>query len=775
MKNSRKPNGSPPKPQLPPPDLILAERRRRAKTSFAAWCRLHGCEPAAHHRLLIQRLEAVERGEITRLMVFMPPGSAKSTYASVLFPPWYMGRRPGKNVITASYAQRLSRRFGKRCRNVVGSEHYAAVFGSGLADDAKAAEEWETAEGGEFTATSVDGSVTGRRGDLIEVDDPVKGRKDADSLTVRDTAWEWWRSDLRTRLKPGGAIVLIMCMTGDTPVLMADGSERDLRHIRPGDAVATYRDGSLSSATVLNWTRNGLDQIYEIKTISGISVKANARHPFLVCVGGELKWIRTKDLLPGHEIVRVNGASGKVSYAPPMGAKSPLRSADIAPLTTIKSGGQTAFGRLLATAKQGALRALSTATKYLQRSTIVFLQSRAVSALFAGIRLEAMFAPIGVVSCVSTTATKAEKSEVYSVTTATLSSDTQKTQKPHCLRRATSDFTLDAVLKIEPAGVEEVFDVQIDGTENFIANGLVSHNTRWHEDDPAGRILPDGYDGESGWIKARDGELWYVLSIRAEAEAGDPLGRAPGEMLWPEWFTPGLLAQEKITQGARNWNALYQQRPAPEEGDYFRAEWLRPYTAVPALDTLRVYGASDYAVTADGGDYTVHLVVGVDPEGRMYLLDLWRRQAASDEWVEAFCDLVLRWKPIEWAEETGQIRSGVGPFLDRRQGERRAFVARRQFPTRGDKAIRAQAIRGRMALSGLYVPVNEPWWPGLRAELLGFPAGRHDDQVDALGLVGQLLDTIMHGRAPDPAAPAGNRSGYAARERDSADNDWITS
>ena len=67
----------------------------------------------------------------------------------------------------------------------------------------------------------------------------------------------------------------------------------------------------------------------------------------------------------------------------------------------------------------------------------------------------------------------------------------------------------------------------------------------------------------------------------------------------------------------------------------------------------------------------------------MYLLDRWRKQAASDEWIEAFCDLVKRWKPIEWAEETGQIKAGVGPFLDRRQRERQAWVYRRQFPTRG--------------------------------------------------------------------------------------------
>ena len=87
---------------------------------------------------------------------------------------------------------------------------------------------------------------------------------------------------------------------------------------------------------------------------------------------------------------------------------------------------------------------------------------------------------------------------------------------------------------------------------------------------------------------------------------------------------------------------------------------------------MNVYGASDYAVTSDGGDYTVHIVVGVDPEDRMYVLDMWRGQEDSATWIERWCDLVKRWKPQFWAEETGQISAGLGPFLDRMARERRA-------------------------------------------------------------------------------------------------------
>ncbi len=275
---------------------------------------------------------------------------------------------------------------------------------------------------------------------------------------------------------------------------------------------------------------------------------------------------------------------------------------------------------------------------------------------------------------------------------------------------------------------------------------------------------------ERGEIKGR------VISFPAIAEAGDQLGRAPGEYLWDE---PGgynygafLRARQRETSPMM-WAALYQQRPAPEEGDYFKAAWLKSCATLPDRNTMRVYGGSDYAVTADGGDYTVHLVVGLDPEGRMYLLDLWRDQTSSDEWIEAFCDLVEYWKPMGWAEEQGQIKAGVGPFLDRRQRERQTYCYREAFPTRGDKAVRAQSIRGRMALEGLYVPVHAGWCSAFRSELLSFPAGKHDDQVDALGLVGQLLDKMVPGVKPQSPEMLKPKLDYRPFELSASQNDWV--
>jgi hypothetical protein len=121
----------------------------------------------------------------------------------------------------------------------------------------------------------------------------------------------------------------------------------------------------------------------------------------------------------------------------------------------------------------------------------------------------------------------------------------------------------------------------------------------------------------------------------------------------------------------------------------------------------------------------------------------------------------------------GQIISGVGPFLERRAIERHAYACREQFVSRGDKAVRAQSMRGRMAMLGLYVRQGAPWFADLRAELLSFPAGKHDDQVDALGLVGQLLDKISAGPRPKPPEVT-QRDGYRAAFEQMPDDSWKT-
>jgi hypothetical protein len=343
---------------------------------------------APHHRLIAAHLERVERGELDRLMLLVPPRHGKSELASRRFPAWFLGRQPDKQFISVSATADLASDFGREVRNIIDGPEYRVLFDTRLAADSQARGKWHTEAGGAYYAVGIGGAVLGRGADVLLIDDPFASMEDALSEITRKVVWDWYTGTAYNRLQPGGAVVVI--------------------------------------------------------------------------------------------------------------------------------------------------------------------------------------------------------------------------------------------------------------------------NHRMHEDDLTARLLAQ---------QAAGGDRWTVVEL--------PALNDDGEALWSEAYPVEALERIRLNTQPRFWSALYLQAPTPEEGDYFKNDWLKPYVTVPARNTLRVYGASDYAVTSNGGDYTVHVVVGLDPDGKMYLLDMWRRQAASDEWIEAFCDLVLQYKPIGWAEEYGQIRAGVGPFLAHRQRERK--------------------------------------------------------------------------------------------------------
>jgi predicted phage terminase large subunit-like protein len=446
------------------PHSLLREllARKEAQTSLARFIEYRdaGIVPAKHHLLLIDALEAVERGEIERLMVCMPPGSAKSTYTSVEFPAWFLGRNPALSVIAASHTQELAERFGRRVRNVVAAEPFGKVFGFSVADDSASAGRWDTQRGGEYFAAGVGGSITGRRADLAVIDDPVKSREDADSERQRQKAWDWYTNDLLTRLKPGARQIVVM--------------------------------------------------------------------------------------------------------------------------------------------------------------------------------------------------------------------------------------------------------------------------TRWHEDDLGGRILE------------RERDRWHVIELAMEAMPNDPLGRAPGERLWPEWYTDDMVKVAKMD--TRAWNALYQQQPASDDGEYFKADWFGEYEKPP--EGLRVYGASDYGVTDNGGDYTEHGIFGVDGSGAVFVLDWWRKQSSADVWIEAKCDLIIEHEPLCWFGEAGPIRRAIEPFLLRRMSERQAHCRVEWLASISDKPTRARSFQAMASMGKVFFPKHATWKADVLGQLTRFPVGKHDDSVDVCSLIGRGLQFI---------------------------------
>ena len=184
--------------------------RKQANKDMVQFCRrVSQIDAARHHVLLIRALERITTGESTRLMVFMPPGHAKSTYCSVHFPAYYLGVNEQNCIIGASHTLDLAERFSKKARTIVDSYAYRELFGFGLSPDSRSVNSWETKKGGEFKAAGVGSGIAGRRADVGLIDDPIRSREDAESELVRDRVWEWYLADFRTRLKPNGAIAII--------------------------------------------------------------------------------------------------------------------------------------------------------------------------------------------------------------------------------------------------------------------------------------------------------------------------------------------------------------------------------------------------------------------------------------------------------------------------------------------------------------------------------------------------------------------------------------
>jgi len=182
-------------------------RRRRAALSFGDW--LAEVTPdydwtASHLLHLRAYLEAIERGELDKLMIFEPPRHGKSSLATIRYPVWRMQRDPALTAIVGAYNQDLATLFSRQARRI--AERFLNVADS----ERKAAGEWEITGGGSFRAVGVGTGVTGRGAKLICIDDPVRSREDANSQAYRDRVWNWYRDDLYTRLEPGGAVILTM-------------------------------------------------------------------------------------------------------------------------------------------------------------------------------------------------------------------------------------------------------------------------------------------------------------------------------------------------------------------------------------------------------------------------------------------------------------------------------------------------------------------------------------------------------------------------------------
>lgn len=278
--------------------------------------------------------------------------------------------------------------------------------------------------------------------------------------------------------------------------------------------------------------------------------------------------------------------------------------------------------------------------------------------------------------------------------------------------------------------------------------GVLIIMQRWHDEDLAGWLLSRASSG--------DGEPWRVVSFPAEAVEDEPY-RKRGEPLHPERYTAEMLAAIKRNMTLRQWEALYQQNPVPDDGAYFLREFFRFYTPdqLPPLDTMNVYATWDLAIgTTEQNDYTVGYTAALSRTDDLYIIERERGRWPAHEIVERVLDSQKRNNTQIVGMEKGHIQMTLGPFMSKRMAERRqmGFLLHPLAVGRRDKQARARSIQGRMQQGRVHFPANAPWLADAMRELMRFPLGANDDDADSLGHMGLLLDEMTTTREPAAVA-----------------------
>ena len=288
--------------------------------------------------------------------------------------------------------------------------------------------------------------------------------------------------------------------------------------------------------------------------------------------------------------------------------------------------------------------------------------------------------------------------------------------------------------------------------------GVLVVQTWWHDDDLAGRLqVAMAADDEADQFVvvkypaiAEDDEYLDLdtdLIARGAPPENGRLLRLKGEALHPDRYDIQKLNRIKRTIQPRFWSALYQQNPVPDDGDYFLKEHFKR-GEVPLIQRANVYIAFDFAISIKkANDYTVGVVGLQDEDDVLHIGEVLRYKSNDSLFmVESICNLCQRWysPTLQLGFEDGQIYRAIEALLKKRMRERRIYPAITVLKPITDKLARARPLQGRMQQGMVSFAANAPWYDAARAEFLRFPAGLHDDQVDATA----WMATMAIGREP---------------------------
>jgi predicted phage terminase large subunit-like protein len=287
--------------------------------------------------------------------------------------------------------------------------------------------------------------------------------------------------------------------------------------------------------------------------------------------------------------------------------------------------------------------------------------------------------------------------------------------------------------------------------------GQLIIQTRWVFDDLTGSVLE-----EEGRIE--DGGLWEVVCYPCQAiedefrlpdgritnifVPGCELLRRKGDYLHPERYPPEEM--EKHKQDPVVWSALYQQSPSAGDAAMFKRADIKLCKQADIPGNLAKYMSVDLAVSlAQRSDYSVFMTAGVDANDDLWILDVYRDRLDTMEIVEKLLDLYEEHRHELIGIEKNHVEMAIGPFLRKRIDERELTSISLEPLDHGnkEKMLRARPIQGRIRQGKVHIPEDAPWFNDLIREMEQFPAGKHDDMVDALAWLGQMLEDMLKGRA----------------------------
>lgn len=784
-----------------------------------------------HQRLIGDLLMASANKETMRFMLSMPPGHTKSTHSSHHFPAWWFGKFPKLKFLQAGHSQDfVANELGAKVKSIIDSDDYRLVFPDvRLRTDMRAKDYWGLSNlKGKYVAKGAGQGISGFRGNYGMVDDPYKSRSDAESATIRDRVFKWYSDDFSTRLLPGSPLGIIMCLTGETRVAMADGSHKFLRDIRAGDEVLTWSKGVYAKRKVTKWSLQGKDESFEVR-MNGSRVRGNARHPFLVVRPEGPQWVRLDELKKGDEVVsaarcdlfdradftadeawalgfmfgdgwvtknikrnkkrnsneRCNPTASWVTCV----ADSPAYPERVRRCMSIleeKFGARFVFKERerywrVEKAKLGRWLyglGLGDGAKGKRIPLLIFQQTAVVRQAF----LDGIMAADGTVRSadrqhVIGLANEGLVEDVRSLAkflgyrTSNINYSSIERQAPNQKEPSLSNlwmfsyhgdkipegpFTTTKVRSIKPIGERKVYDITVETDECFIADGVVVKNTRWHSDDLCGRIS-DREEREQKEEEARQKEQqisqlienleeqkgnqkkyrFEIINLPAICEdINDPLGRAIGEALWDELFDLAALENLKADMTSASWNSLYQGTPIDAEGGAISGDWFQRYEKAPsrgdevtANEVRRCVVSVDAANTAkERSDFTVITVWYEDFKKNHYLIDVVRKQMEFPEMSAEIARVCRRYNADALLIEAKG--NGLAYLQQKKDGGAPAPLIPIEVGT-ASKEFRFDEVTPMIEGGQVYLPTRAIWLADFEKELISFPFGKNDDQVDS--------------------------------------------